>query len=79
MNLNSNKKIPFIHHRPQPRDNYSEWYSFYYGMMKTHYLDFVKLFGDNQSPSFDDFMEYCYNNTSCHYNHRKNRYECRIY
>ena len=80
MNSNfNNKKIPVIHHRPSPKDNYDEWYSAYSIMLSSHYLDFVKLFEDNKAPSFDQFMEYCYNNTSSYYNHRKNKYECRIY
>ena len=79
MNTNFNKEIHFIHHRPKITDNYNEWYAFYSGMMRNHYSDFVKLFGDNQAPSFDEFMEYCYNNTSSYYNHRKSKYECRLY
>ena len=73
--MNPNKHI---HKRPPVKDNFEEWCNCYNSMMYSHYLDFTKLF-ENNPPSFLTFMEYCYNNTSSYYNHRKNKYECRIY
>lgn len=62
-----------------PTDNFRDWVQFYSHVLRPYYQDFIKLFDNNQSPSFEDFLEYCYNNTRCYFNHRKRKYECRIY
>jgi len=60
-------------------DNFDEWIMFYCHILQPYYQDFVKLFDDRKPPSFEDFSEYCYNNTKCYFNHKKRKYECRIY
>ena len=72
------RPLKFVKLNP-PTDNFGDWIMFYGHVLRPYYQDFVKLFVDSRPPSFEDFSEYCDNNTRWYFNHRKRKYECRIY